>query len=113
VGPRAGTEEHMQEQINRLSNEVATLTTTQRLNHDQNRKDIHDLRNGQQKVANELYLGFEKMTDLLEKTLTPIKQQIFDLQMWKSKTTGYVLGISAVSALVFALVEKFISVALK
>jgi hypothetical protein len=53
------------------------------------------------------------MTDLLEKTLTPIKQQIFDLQMWKSKTTGYVLGISAVSALVFALVEKFISVALK
>lgn len=103
----------MQEQINRLSNEVATLTTTQRLNHDQNRKDIHDLRNGQQRVADALYAGFDKMAESLEKALSPIRRDILDIQMWKSKTTGYVLGISAASAAVFAIVEKLVSAGLK
>lgn len=103
----------MQDQINRLSGEVASLTTTQKLNHEENRRDIGDLRNGQQRVADALSEGFEKMSKALDMALTPIRQQIFDLQMWKSKTTGYVLGISAVSAIVFALVEKLVSAGLK
>lgn len=95
----------MQEQITLLSKEVASLTTLQRLNHDQNRKDIHDLRNGQQRVADALYTGFDKMTKSLNEALTPIRKDIFDLQMWKSKTTGYVLGVSALAALIFKVVE--------
>jgi hypothetical protein len=103
----------MQEQINNLSKEVAILTTIQSNNHIQNRKDIHDLRNGQQKVADALYNGFEKITSALTEALKPIKADILDMQLWRSKTTGYVLGISALSAIVFALIEKFISAALK
>lgn len=95
----------MQDQINRLSTQVAHLTAVQALNHEQNRKDITDIRDGQQKYTDALYAGFEKMSESLEKALTPIKNDIFDLQMWRSKTTGYVVGISALAALVFKLVE--------
>lgn len=101
----------MQEQVNLLSKEVATLTTTQRLNHAQNRKDIYDLRTGQQRVTNALYTGFENMTKSLNESLNPIRKDIFDLQMWKSKTTGYVLGVSALAALIFKLVEAGLSYA--
>lgn len=104
MAPR-NLEAFMQEQINRLANQVTELVTTQKLNHAQNQKEIHDLRNGQQKFADALSEGFEKMARAMETTLTPIKKDILDLQMWKSKTTGYVLGISAVAALVFELVK--------
>lgn len=103
----------MQDQINRLSKEVSTLSATQKINHDQNRKDIHDIRSGQQAVRDALYNGFEKLSNAFETSLAPIRKDIFDLQMWKSKTTGYVLGISAASAAVFALVEKLVSAGLK
>jgi hypothetical protein len=103
----------MQEQINRLATQIATIQAQQALNHEQNRRSIHDLREGQQRYIDALHLGFEKMGDSLEKALMPIKAAIFDLQMWKSKTTGYVMGISAVSAAVFALVEKIVSAGLK
>jgi hypothetical protein len=103
----------MQEQINRLANQVTSLVTTQQLNHAQNQKEIHELRNGQQRFADALTEGFEKMATALETTLNPIKKDILDLQLWKSKTTGYVLGISAVSAVLFAIVEKLVSAGLK
>lgn len=108
----------MQDQINRLAREVSQLSnavtnqnTTQKLNHDQNRRDIHDLRNGQQRFSDALVEGFEKMSKSLDTTLTPIRKDIFDLQMWKSKTTGYVLGLSALAALIFKLVELGLSYA--
>jgi hypothetical protein len=124
VGPRAGTEEHMQEQINRLADAVSALekkvdkvATIQPLNHIQNRKDIHTLINGQQKYVDALYNGLDKITDKItesmDKKLTPIQEDILDLQLWKSKTTGYVLGISAASAAVFALIEKLVSAVIK
>jgi hypothetical protein len=110
------SEGSMQEQINRLAGEVlqlskvvTTQTTTQKLNHEQNRRDIHDLRNGQQKFADALLEGFDKMAKSLDATLTPIRKDIFDLQMWKSKTTGYVLGLSALAALIFKLVDLGLS----
>lgn len=83
--------------------------TTQKLNHDQNRRDIHDLRNGQQRYVDALQLGFEKIAESMEKALTPIRADILDLQLWKSKTTGYVLGLSALSAAVFKIVETIVS----
>lgn len=94
-----------QDQINRLAGQVASLVTTQRLNHEQNRRDIDDLRNSQQKFADTLVEGFDKMARHLDVSLTPIRKDIFDLQMWKSKSTGYVLGLSALAALVFKGVE--------
>lgn len=109
VSPRPTTESHVQEQITRLSNQVASLVTTQTLNHQQNRKDINDLRDGQQRYIDALYTGFKDMSTSLEKAITPIKADIFDLQMWKSKTTGYVVGISALAALVFKVVEVGLS----
>lgn len=119
MGPRAGTEEYMQEQINRLAEKVQSLTTLQATNHEQNRKSIHDIREGQQKYTDALYLGFEKMAAALEKSLLPIKQDvaksaddIFNLQMWRSKTTGYVLGISAMSAFISAVIFKVVEVGL-
>lgn len=103
----------MQQQINRLATQVASMQAVQVLNHEQNRKSIHELREGQQAYTDALYKGFEKMAESLEKALAPMKKDIFDIQMWKSKTTGYVLGISAASAAVFALVEKLVSAGLK
>lgn len=110
----------MQEQIDRLSNEITsvskkvdTLVVIQPLNHAQNRKDIHELRNGQQNMRDALYNGFEKVANSLESNLRPIREDVKELQLWKSKTTGYVLGISAASAAVFALVEKLVSAGLK
>jgi hypothetical protein len=99
----------MQEQITRLSKEVSSLATLQKVNHDQNRKDIHDIRNGQQAVRDALYNGFEKVSNAFEASLAPIRKDIFDLQMWKSKTTGYVLGISALAAIIFKIVETVLS----
>jgi hypothetical protein len=106
----------MQAQINQLSKEVTTLVTTQKLNHTENRRDIGDLRLGQQQQAASINVGFEKVADSIERALTPIKQDIssvktdiFNLQMWKSKTTGYVLGMSALGAFVFELVRIAIS----
>ena len=109
MGPRAGTEEYMQEQINRLTTQVASLQAVQVLNHEQNRKSIHDLREGQQRYTDALYAGFEKMAEALTESLKPIKKDIFDLQMWRSKTTGYVIGISALAALIFKVVEVGLS----
>lgn len=102
----------MQTQINRLATQMSHLSATQALNHDQNRKDIAEIREGQQKYTAALYEGFEKMAASLEKALTPIKTDIFNLQMWRSKTTGYVLGISAVSALISAIIFKLVEAVL-
>lgn len=99
----------MQEQINRLTTQVASMQAVQVLNHEQNRKSIHDLREGQQAYTDALYKGFEKMAEAIEKAISPIKKDIFDLQMWKSKTTGYVVGISALAALIFKIVEVGLS----
>lgn len=103
------SEGNTQDQINRLSTQVASLVTTQKLNHEQNRRDIHDLRNSQQRFADSLVEGFDKMAKSLDASLTPIRKDVFDLQMWKSKTTGYVLGLSALAALVFKGVEIALS----
>src|SRR6266581_4766975 len=92
VGPRIGSEAYVQEQINRLATQVAHLEATQVLNHEQNRKSIHDLREGQQRYTDALYAGFDKMTESIEKAIVPMKKDILDLQLWKSKTTGYVVG---------------------
>lgn len=116
MGPRAGTEEYMQEQINRLATQVAHMEATQILNHEQNRKDreedrkdVAELRDGQQRYTDALYAGFKEMASALTLALVPIKKDIFDLQMWKSKTTGYVVGISALAALIFKVVEVGLS----
>lgn len=112
------SEGHMQEQIDRLSNQLSNLekkvdvlVATQPINHQQNRKDIHELRNNQQRYIDALQTGFEKMVKSLDEALTPIRKDIFDLQMWKSKTTGYVLGLSALAALIFKVVEFGLSYA--
>ena len=99
----------MQEQINRLATQVAHLEATQLLNHEQNRKSIHDIREGQQRYTDALYLGFEKMAEALEKAITPIKDDVLELKLWRSKTTGYVVGISALAALIFKVVEVGLS----
>lgn len=99
----------MQAQINRLATQVAHMEATQVLNHEQNRKDISEIRDGQQRYTDALYTGFQKMSDSLEKALTPIKEDIFNLQMWKSKTTGYVVGISTLAAIIFKVVEVGLS----
>jgi hypothetical protein len=99
----------MQEQISRLATQLATVQAQQALNHEQNRKSIRDIREDQKKYTDALYAGFDRMALSLEKALAPIKQDIFDLQMWKSKTTGYVVGISALAALIFKIVEVGLS----
>lgn len=123
VGPRAGTEEYMQQQIDRLATQVGNLATqvatqngkidssiaTVATNHKQNRDSIHDLREGQQRYTDALYLGFQKMSDSLEKAITPIKDDVLELKLWRSKTTGYVIGISALAALIFKVVEVGLS----
>jgi hypothetical protein len=103
----------VQVQVNRLTTQVATMQAVQALNHEQNRKSIDDLREGQQRYIAALSSGFANMAESMEKGMQLIKKDIFDLQMWKSKTTGYVLGISAASAAVFAIVEKLVMEGLK
>jgi hypothetical protein len=84
---------------------MTEMKTTQVLNHAQNRKDIHDLRNGQQRFSDAMADGFEKVSKAIVDAITPIRQDVFNLQMWRSKTTGYVIGMSVLAAFIFKVVE--------
>lgn len=101
----------MQTQINQLSREVATMVATQKLNHLENRRDIGEFREGQKEQERALDSGLGKLGAALERALSPIRKDVFELQMWRSRTTGYFLGMSAlgagVGACIFEAVKYF------
>lgn len=107
----------MQVRIGKLETLVAQQITKQELNHAQNRKDIHDLRNMQQKIVDALSQGLERVIDKieskLETELKPIKRDVLNLKLWRSKTTGYALGLAGASALVFEIVSRVADKVLK
>lgn len=112
----ANLEENMQSQINHLSGEVTRLgqevgasVATQILNHAENQEKIRNLNDGQRQFVIAMTEGFAKIALSLEEALKPIKTDIFNLQMWRSKTTGYVLGVAGLAALVFKLIETILT----
>src|ERR1700744_54993 len=128
VGPRVPTEAKMQIQIDNLSRRVEDLTlsvgkitTTQELQHRENRKDIHDLRGGQDKYFGMLQNGFEKISDILERKLSemtdkqivPLQVAVHNLQLNWAKAVGYASGIAALGAVVFEVGKSSIEHALK
>ena len=102
----------MQLQIDDLTRQVASLAgelkasvATNALNHQQNRKDIHDLRNGQQIFSDTLAQGFDKISRTLKESLAPVQADVLDLKLWRAKVVGQVSGISLLAAIIFRVVE--------
>lgn len=108
-------------QVGELTLNVGKLTTTQELQHSENRRDIHDLRGGQDKYFGMLQNGLEKISDILERKLSemtdkqivPLQVAVHNLQLNWAKAVGYASGIAALAAVVFEVVKSSIEHALK
>ncbi len=101
-------ERHMQLQINSLTEKMGALTALQAANHNQNRSDIHDLRDGQQTMLDRLTEGLKEIADTINHRMSPVEGRIHNLEIAWAKATGYVIGISAVGGVIFELARVMI-----
>lgn len=99
----------MQQQINVLAEKVASLTSLQKANHEENRKDIHRLNNSQQSLLDALTEGLEKIGVKIDTRVTPVENSVHVLQLQWAKATGYAIGISAAGAVVFQIVKTLVA----
>ncbi len=99
----------MQLQINALAEKVAALTALQSANHDSNRKDIHRLSNGQQDLLDALTHGMDKIADKIGGEMGKIQGDVLDLRLKWSRASGYAIGLSAASAVIFQLVRAWLA----
>lgn len=109
----SGEDAHMRQELTELSRQVASLVTTQSLNHAQNRRDIHDLRNGQQVYIDRLQVGFDKLADKIADRVAPLEEMVMDLRLKWAKAVGYGSGMAALGAVVFEVVKSIIEKASK
>lgn len=96
----------MQQQINTLAEKVAALTALQKANHEENRRDIHRLNNANQTLLDSLAEGLDKIASKIDQRLSPVEGAVHELQIAWAKATGYILALSAVAGVVFAMASE-------
>lgn len=115
MGPRItnSAEMAMQIQVNKLASEVGVLTATQKANHEENRKDIHRLFNGQQALVDSVTNGLDNIANKIGDRIGKVEGNVLDLRVRWAKAAGYVMGISALGAAVGAVFFEAVKVALE
>src|SRR3569833_2795041 len=87
--------------ISAVCGDLKDMKATQISNHAENRKSIHDLRDGQQTMSNSMYL----MKDELGKAIGQVKT---DTDVRFARISGYTAGAAAVGGSITAIVLHFL-----
>lgn len=106
--------------ITGVEGSVQTLRADVEAKHRENRKSIHDLREGQQTMLDSFYRSRMELNDILaglknlpemldklananERRMGAVEKNLTELNLWRAKATGYFAGLCFVGGAIISL----------